>query len=133
MSRRRFSFGAFALHRCRRRSRSLPGSRRYKRARDGFDSRVYLVDAGLEPSISEARKCGLSCYRTRPSGYGYTAKPRNGNYTIEGQGRLLIRLLDALSIPRAIIVGSSYGGAVAATCALDFADRVERGTFVGAA
>jgi len=65
-------------------------------------------------------------------GYGYTDKPRNGEYTIEGQARLVIRLLDALGIPRAIIVGSSYGGAVAATCALDYADRVEKVILIGA-
>jgi pimeloyl-ACP methyl ester carboxylesterase len=64
-------------------------------------------------------------------GYGYSAKPRNGEYTIEGQAKLLMRLLDALGIPRAIIVGSSYGGAVAATCALDYAERVEKLILVG--
>jgi pimeloyl-ACP methyl ester carboxylesterase len=51
-------------------------------------------------------------------GYGYSAKPRNGEYTIAGQAKLLTRLLDKLGIPRAIFVGSSYGGAVAATCAI---------------
>ena len=65
-------------------------------------------------------------------GYGYTAKPRNGEYTIDGQAKLVTRLLDALSIPRAILVGSSYGGAVAATCALDYPDRVEKVILVGA-
>lgn len=65
-------------------------------------------------------------------GYGYSAKPRNGEYTIEGQARLLDRLLDALSIPRALIVGSSYGGAVAATVALDYPERVEKLILVGA-
>lgn len=64
-------------------------------------------------------------------GFGYSAKPRNGEYTIPGQAKLLVRLLDALSIPRAIFVGSSYGGAVAATCALDFPDRVEKLVLVG--
>jgi len=64
-------------------------------------------------------------------GYGYSAKPRNGEYTISGQARLLIRLLDHLGIPRAIFVGSSYGGAVAATCALDYPDRVEKLILVG--
>jgi pimeloyl-ACP methyl ester carboxylesterase len=59
-------------------------------------------------------------------GYGYSAKPKNGEYTIAGQAKLLMRLLDYLGIPRAIFVGSSYGGAVAATCALDYADRVEK-------
>src|ERR1051325_1126394 len=65
-------------------------------------------------------------------GYGYSAKPRNGEYTIAGQARVLTRLLDALGIPRAIFIGSSYGGAVAATCALDYADRVEKLILVGA-
>ena len=65
-------------------------------------------------------------------GYGYSAKPRNGEYTIAGQAKLLVRLLDRLGIPRALLVGSSYGGAVAATCALDYPDRVEKLILVGA-
>jgi len=65
-------------------------------------------------------------------GYGYSAKPRKGEYTIAGQAKLLMRLLDRLGIPRAIFVGSSYGGAVAATCALDYPDRVEKLILVGA-
>src|SRR5690348_16537285 len=65
-------------------------------------------------------------------GYGYSAKPRNGEYTIPGQAKLLTRLLDHLGIPRAILVGSSYGGAVAATCALDYPERVEKLVLVGA-
>lgn len=64
-------------------------------------------------------------------GFGYSGKPRNAEYTIPGQARLLTRLLDSLSIPRAIFVGSSYGGAVAATCALDYPDRVEKLVLVG--
>ena len=31
-------------------------------------------------------------------GFGYSAKPRNGEYTIAGQAKLLMRLLDALGI-----------------------------------
>ena len=65
-------------------------------------------------------------------GYGYSAKPRKGEYTIAGQAKLLVRLLDHLGIPRAIFVGSSYGGAVAATCALDYPDRLEKLILVGA-
>ena len=64
-------------------------------------------------------------------GYGYSAKPRNGEYTIAGQAKLLARLLDRLGIPRAIFVGSSYGGAVAATCALDYPNRVEKLILIG--
>lgn len=64
-------------------------------------------------------------------GFGYSGKPRNGEYTIRGQARRIIRLLDHLKIEKAIIVGSSYGGAVAATCALDYPVRVERLVLVG--
>lgn len=64
-------------------------------------------------------------------GYGYSAKPRKGEYTIDSQAKLLTRLLNALGISRAIVVGSSYGGAVAATCALDYPDRVEQLILVG--
>lgn len=64
-------------------------------------------------------------------GFGYSGKPKNGEYTIPGQAKLLNGLLDSLNIPRAIFVGSSYGGAVAATCALDYPDRVEKLVLVG--
>ena len=64
-------------------------------------------------------------------GYGYSGKPRYGEYTIAGQANLLIRLLDSLGIKRATLVGSSYGGAVAATCALDHAQRVDKLVLVG--
>lgn len=64
-------------------------------------------------------------------GYGYSGKPKNGEYTIAGQASLLMRLLDHLNIERATLVGSSYGGAVAATCALDYSERVERLVLVG--
>jgi pimeloyl-ACP methyl ester carboxylesterase len=65
-------------------------------------------------------------------GYGYSAKPRNGEYTIAGQAKLVTGLLDALGIQRAVFIGSSYGGAVAATCALDYPDRIEKLILVGA-
>jgi pimeloyl-ACP methyl ester carboxylesterase len=64
-------------------------------------------------------------------GYGYSGKPRNGEYTIAGQASLLMRLLERLGIKRATLVGSSYGGAVAATCALDHAQRVDKLVLVG--
>ncbi len=64
-------------------------------------------------------------------GYGYSGKPKNGEYTIGGQAKVVTGLLDRLGIPRAFFVGSSYGGAVAATCALDYPDRVEKLVLVG--
>ncbi len=59
-------------------------------------------------------------------GFGFSGKPRDGEYTIDAQARMALGLMDALGIERASLVGSSYGGAVAATCALDYPERVER-------
>jgi pimeloyl-ACP methyl ester carboxylesterase len=64
-------------------------------------------------------------------GCGYTGKPRRGEYTIKAQAKLIVDLLDQLEIERATIVGSSYGGAIAATCALDYPERVARLVLVG--
>lgn len=65
-------------------------------------------------------------------GYGYSGKPRNGAYTIESQARMVTGFLAALGIERVSLVGSSYGGAVAATCALDYPDLVKQLVLVGA-
>jgi pimeloyl-ACP methyl ester carboxylesterase len=66
------------------------------------------------------------------AGFGFSEKPRGGEYTIDAQARLVIGLMDALGLERATIVGSSYGGAVASLCALDYAERVERLVLVDA-
>jgi pimeloyl-ACP methyl ester carboxylesterase len=65
-------------------------------------------------------------------GFGFSDKPGEGEYTIEAQARMIIGLMNQLGIERATLVGSSYGGAVAATCALDYASRVERLVLVDA-
>ena len=65
-------------------------------------------------------------------GFGYSGKPRYGEYTISAQARYIVRLLDRLGIGSATILGSSYGGAVAATCALDYEERVKNLILVGA-
>lgn len=65
-------------------------------------------------------------------GYGYSDKPRYGEYTIASQARAVLGLMDRLGIGRATIVGASYGGAVAATLALDYPDRVANLVLVGA-
>ncbi|HYP53891.1 MAG TPA: alpha/beta hydrolase, partial [Pyrinomonadaceae bacterium] len=65
-------------------------------------------------------------------GYGFSAKPREFEYTFEAQARAVVGLLDELGVERAALVGSSYGGAVAAVCALDYPERVSRLVLVGA-
>lgn len=65
-------------------------------------------------------------------GFGYSDKPASFDYTIQSQARMIERLMNRLGIGKAIVVGSSYGGAVASTVALDYAERVEKLVLVGA-
>ena len=65
-------------------------------------------------------------------GFGFSGKPKQGEYTIDAQARVITGLMNQLGIERATLVGSSYGGAVAATCALDYPERVERLVLVDA-
>lgn len=79
----------------------------------------------------ELAKSGLRVIAIDMLGYGYSGKPKNGEYTIPGQAKLISKLLSVLGIDQATIVGSSYGGAVAATCALDYPERVNKLILVG--
>jgi len=65
-------------------------------------------------------------------GYGYSDKPIDGRYTIDSQADAVFGLMDRLGIEKATIVGASYGGAIAATMALDSPERVERLVLIGA-
>lgn len=59
-------------------------------------------------------------------GYGYSDKPADGRYTIDAQAYAVVSLMNRLEIDEATIIGASYGGAVAATVALDYPERVSR-------
>ena len=59
-------------------------------------------------------------------GFGYSEKPRWFEYTIAAQARMVSGLMQRLGIGRAVVAGSSYGGAVALTLALDYAASVEK-------
>jgi pimeloyl-ACP methyl ester carboxylesterase len=65
-------------------------------------------------------------------GYGYSDKPADAQYTIQEQARAVTDLMDRLEIEKAVIVGASYGAAIAATIALDEPERVEKLILVGA-
>ncbi len=65
-------------------------------------------------------------------GYGYSGKPRDLDYTIASQEKMVIGLLKQLGIARVCLVGSSYGGAIVATIALNHPKLVEKLVLVGA-
>ena len=64
-------------------------------------------------------------------GYGYSSKPRDFGYTIDAQAQMIVGLLKKLGIQKATLVGSSYGGAVAASIGLDYPESVEKLVLVG--
>ena len=66
-------------------------------------------------------------------GYGYSARPADGDYSISAQAELVRRALDRLGIDRAALLGQSMGGAVAMRLALDHPERVERLILIGSA
>lgn len=63
-------------------------------------------------------------------GFGFTAKPA-GDYRVETQAALVVRLMDRLGIERATLCGSSMGGAVALAAAINYPQRVESLVLVG--
>ncbi|MDQ1610161.1 MAG: hypothetical protein QOG00_92 [Pyrinomonadaceae bacterium] len=63
-------------------------------------------------------------------GFGFTAKPA-GDYRVETQAALVMRLMDKLGIERATLCGSSMGGGVALAAALDYPQRVDALILVG--
>jgi len=65
-------------------------------------------------------------------GYGYSGKPRALDYTIARQAEIVASFMKRLQIDRAVLVGSSYGAAIAATIALDRPTMVEKLVLVGA-
>jgi pimeloyl-ACP methyl ester carboxylesterase len=88
----------------------------------GYTASVYVwKDAA--PRLADA---GLHVIALDLVGFGYSDKPRWFDYSIQAQARIVSRFMDRMGIGRATIAGSSYGGAVAATLALDYAERVEK-------
>lgn len=60
-------------------------------------------------------------------GVGDSDKPRSGaGYTIEAQADLIAEMMDILHIPKADIVGVSYGGGIALNIATRYPDRVNK-------
>lgn len=94
----------------------------------GYTASTYVWHAAA-PLLADA---GFHVIAIDLLGFGYSEKPRWFDYSIDAQARMIARFMDRLGLGRAVIVGSSYGGAVAATLALDYAERVEKLVLVSA-
>ena len=88
----------------------------------GYTASLYVWKT-VAPLLADA---GYNVIAVDLLGFGYSEKPRWFDYSITSQARIVVRLMNRLGIGRAIMIGSSYGGAVAATIALDYGERVEK-------
>ncbi len=94
----------------------------------GYTASTY-VWRSVAPMLADA---GFHIIAVDLLGFGFSEKPRWFDYSIDSQARMVARFMDRIGIGRAIVVGSSYGGAVAATLALDYSERVEKLVLVDA-
>lgn len=88
----------------------------------GYTASVYVWKTAA-PMLAAA---GFHVIAIDLLGFGYSEKPSWFDYSIQSQARMISRFMDRLGIGMATITGSSYGGAVAATLALDYPERVEK-------
>lgn len=94
----------------------------------GYTASVYVWKTAA-PLLAEK---GLRVIAIDMLGFGYSDKPVSFDYSIASHARIIVRFMDRMGIGRATVVGSSYGGAVAATVALDYAERVDKLVLVDA-
>lgn len=94
----------------------------------GFTASAYVWKT-VAPELADD---GFHVVAVDLIGFGYSEKPSWFDYKITSQARMISRFMDRLGIGRATVVGSSYGGAVALTLALDYSERVEKLVLVDA-
>jgi pimeloyl-ACP methyl ester carboxylesterase len=94
----------------------------------GYTASVYVWHT-TAPQLAEN---GFHVVAIDLLGFGYSEKPAWFDYSITSQARMVSRFMNRLGVGRATVVGSSYGGAVAATLALDYPERVEKLVLVDA-
>lgn len=88
----------------------------------GYTASVYVWKTAA-PMLAEA---GFRVIAVDLLGFGYSEKPAWFDYSIQGQARMVSRFMNRLGIGRAVVCGSSYGGAVALNLTLDNPEFVEK-------
>ncbi len=88
----------------------------------GFGTSSFVWRA-VAPVLAEA---GITAYAVDLLGYGESDRPRDADVGIAAQAEYLDRLLTALRIPRATVVGVDLGGSVSLRLSVLHPDRVAR-------
>ena len=94
----------------------------------GFSASTYSWRLNLEPLAKNHKVYALDL-----KGFGYTAKPKESDYTLDAQAKLVADFMDTLKIKSAVLIGNSMGGAISIKVALQFPDKVEKLVLVDSA
>ncbi len=76
--------------------------------------------------IPALNRAGYHVYALDLLGYGRSARPKDGDFTLDGEERVVLGFLDGLHLSSADVAGWSMGGWIAMKLALDHPDRVRR-------
>jgi pimeloyl-ACP methyl ester carboxylesterase len=88
----------------------------------GFGTSSFVWRA-VAPTLAES---GMTAYAVDLLGYGESDRPRDADVGIAAQAEYLDRLMTALRIPKATVVGVDLGGSVALRLSAIHPDRVAR-------
>ncbi len=94
---------------------------------------VLVLLHGLGGSLYDWRflfddfvQAGYRVLALETMGAGYSDKPEEGDYSIAAHGERVLRFLEKLKIPRATLIGNSWGGGMSLYTAMNEPDRVDR-------
>lgn len=93
----------------------------------GFGGQTFSFRYQVEEFSRDHR-----CVAIDLKGFGYSARPEGGDYSLTEQARLVLRAMDQLGIDSAVLIGHSMGGEVAARAAAMAPQRVEKLALVAA-
>jgi pimeloyl-ACP methyl ester carboxylesterase len=113
------------------------------------DIDMHYVEAGRGPALLLLHGLGASTFSFRRlipllaphlraialdlKGFGYSERPRDGDYSLSAHARTIRDFMDVMGIEKASVLGHSMGGAVAMHLAAAYPERIERLILVSSA
>lgn len=101
----------------------------YRRSGDPADPAILVLHGAAsnleEPrlALGEAFADENVIWLDRP-GLGWSERPKARHWSPADEAALIVKFLDRLEIPRAVVIGHSWGGAIAMRLAIDHPGRV---------